>query len=396
MALAAVVLKPGREKSVLHGHPWLFSGAAAEVPGYIKAGDTIRVLDSHKKFLAYAFCNPKSQLLLRILGHDEVRVPDETVFIERIRSAIERRSTLLDASNNSCRLIFSESDLLPGLIADKFGDYVVIQTLTMGAERYKKFFADTIMQNMACKGVVEKNDAEAREREGLPLISGLLAGAEMPEDYSIVENGLKFFVNVSEGQKTGYYLDQRNNRAAAAAYARERTVLDCFSYSGSFALHCLKAGAKSVLRIDSSVEALDAGVKNLKLNGIDPGLAPSEKANAFELLRVYRDSGKQFDMVVLDPPKLAPTKTQAEKAMRAYKDINLLAMKLLSPSGILVTFSCSSGVSAEEFRTVIAWAASDAGREAQIIGRLTQPEDHPVLLSFPESEYLKGLIVRVL
>ncbi len=396
MALAAVVLKPGREKSVLHGHPWLFSGAATEVPGYIKSGDIVRVLDFHKKFLAYAFCNPKSQLLLRLLGHDEAQVPDEPVFIERIVTAITRRVTLLDDSHDACRLIFSESDLLPGFIADKFGDYIVVQTLTAGAERYKKVLADTLMENMKCKGVIEKNDSEAREREGLPMISGVLAGDDMPHDYAIIENGMRFLVNASEGQKTGYYLDQRNNRVAAARFARDRNVLDCFSYSGSFAVHCLKADAKSVLRIDSSAEALEAGVKNLELNGIDPGRAPSEKANAFELLRVYRDEGKQFDMVVLDPPKLAPTKTQAEKAMRAYKDINLLAMKLLSPAGILVTFSCSSGVSAEEFRTVVAWAASDAGRDAQIIGRLTQPEDHPVLLSFPESEYLKGLVVRVL
>jgi 23S rRNA (cytosine1962-C5)-methyltransferase len=393
--MLSVSLKSGRDKSVRLGHPWIFSGGIAGLPQGLTPGDIVRVLDAHKEFLAYAYCNPRSQITLRVLERDENVGVDEAWLHGRIAAAIAARRGPGGLAHPSCRLIFSESDLLPGLIADKFGEHVVLQTLTAGMERWKEAAAAAVAELTGCTGVSERNDSSVRALEGLAPLEGVLRGEPMPAEHSIVENGLRFLVSAG-GQKTGYYLDQRINRLVAASHAGGREVLDCFSYTGSFAVHCLQAGAKSVLRLDSSADALAVGEQNLALNGFDPADSPSRQGNAFEELRRFRDANRSFDLIILDPPKLAPTRSQAEKAMRAYKDINLFAMKLLVPNGILITFSCSSGVNAADFRTTVAWAAADAGREAQVIGRLGPPEDHPVLLSFPEGEYLKGLVLRVL
>ncbi len=391
-----VILRPGREKSVFHGHPWVFTSAIKDLPSQILPGDIVRVLDQKIGFLGYAFCNPKSRIALRILSRNESDFPNESFFSEKMSAAIGRRKIFNVTGHDSYRLFYSESDLIPGLIADKYGSFIVMQTLSAGAERFKSFFASALKEMTGASGVIERNDATVRGLEGLSPCSGVLTGAGMPADHVIEENGFRFYVNAEHGQKTGYYLDQKINRKIVGSYAKEKEILDCFSYSGSFAVHCLKGGARKVWRVDSSSSALERGTENLKLNDMDESLSPAVKANAFELLRTYREEGKQFDMIILDPPKLAPTKSQADKAMRAYKDVNMSAMKLLRPDGLLVTFSCSSGVSAEEFKTVTAWAASDAGRNVQIVERLGQPEDHPVLLSFPEGEYLKGLVLRVL
>lgn len=388
-----ILLKKGREKPVLKDHPWIFSGAVSGMTGEPASGDIVRVLDYKGAFLAFAHFSASSEIRLRVLDRNEKAVIDERWFMERMKKAVALRETI--SGTNAQRLIFSESDFLPGLIVDRYGDYCVIQTLTPGMEREKTALARMLRSLVSVKSVYEKNDAEAREREGLPRVSSVLSGDPLPGEIVIRENGLEFKVNVHSGQKTGFFLDQRQNRPLVASYAEGRDVLDVFSYTGGFAVHCLKRGAKSVLRIDSSAEALGLGGENIRLNSLDPALSPSLEGNAFEILRKMRDEKRKFGLIILDPPKLAPTQAHVPKALRAYKDITLLALKLLLPQGILAVFSCSGGVDTASFRKMILWASEDADCELLLLHQLHQAADHPVRLFFPESEYLKGIIARI-
>jgi 23S rRNA (cytosine1962-C5)-methyltransferase len=390
-----IVLREGREKSLQRRHPWVFSGAIEYIDGVPKSGDTLPVRDSAGNFLAWAAYNADSQITARVWSWHEKNVIDASFFRTKIAGALETRRTLmLKQSGNGVRIIHGESDGLPGLIVDKYGDVLVMQLGSAGPEHWRETLADILQELCSPVCIYERSDSDGREREGLPQRCGVVRG-DLPAQVEVVENGIRFAVDVAAGQKTGYYLDQRDNRAFTGAFAQDKDVLNCFCYTGGFSLYALRGGAKSVLSIDSSQEALQLAQDNVALNGLDASKAEWQCADVFEALRKLRDQNRKFDLIVLDPPKFAPTAAFAEKASRAYKDINLLGFKLLRPGGLLFTYSCSGGINDDLFQKIIAGAALDAGVDAQIVKKLHAAADHPVLLSFPEGAYLKGLVLRV-
>ena len=389
-----LILKPGREKSLLRRHPWIFSGALAQIQGSPEAGDTVEIVSSQAKFLAYAAYSPHSQIVARVWDWNQDSHIDQKFFRGRLSHAIAARQALVHQTN-AMRLVYSESDGLPGLIVDLYGDSLVMQVLSAGMERWYQTCADIVLELTGAARVFERSDAVVRQLEGLLPRVGALRGTAPPQRIKIGEGRLEFWVDVRKGQKTGFYLDQRVNRARVGALARDKEVLDCFCHSGGFALHALANGAKSVLSVDSSAEALRLARENLALNSLPEDKAEWREGDVFEVLRSLRDEARRFDMIILDPPKFAPTAAVAEKAARGYKDINLLAFKLLRPGGLLATFSCSGGISAELFQKIVAGAALDAGLDVQIVEQFTATPDHPVALNFPESAYLKGLLCRI-
>ena len=397
--MPALILKPGREKSLLRRHPWIFSGAIQHADNDIGLGETVELLSSNQQFLARASYSPNSQIRARVWTFENEPV-DKEFFRKRIRSAITGRSHLLlgeaaegvEVRPNSYRLIYAESDNIPGLIVDRYDELLVLQSLTAGSEFWKETLADLLLEETGLSMIYERSDADVRELEGLEPKVGILRGVIPESQIAIHENGLKFKVNLAAGHKTGFYLDQRENRRRVREFAKDKDVLDCFCYTGGFTVNALAGGAKSVLSIDSSADALALAKENVVLNDLSIEKTSFLEGDVFQLLRKFRDENRSFDMIILDPPKFAPTAAQAEKAARGYKDINLLAFKLLRPGGILVTFSCSSGVDAALFQKIIAGAALDAGVEAQIVEHLSQRSDHPISLHFPEGAYLKGLI----
>ena len=399
-AKATLVLKPGREKSLLRLHPWVFSGAIAEVRGEPELGETVAVRASDGRFLAWAACSPLSQIRAKVWSFAEQSIPDEALLRERIQRAVARRDAIPgNAATNALRLVHAEADGLPGLIADRYGDTLVVQISSAGAERWRDVLIDALHAASGCSQLYERSDADVRALEGLPARVGSLRGAAPEGPIVISEHALKYRVDVVAGQKTGFFLDQRDNRALIGALARDRDVLNCFCYTGGFTLSALRGGARSVMSVDSSGAALQLARENVALNsleahGPDAGRAEWVDADVFRQLRELRGQGRSFDLVVLDPPKFAPTSKDAERAARGYKDINLNAMKLLRPGGLLATFSCSSGVSADLFQKIVAGAAADAGLSCGIERRFFAAADHPVLLEFPEGEYLKGLLLQ--
>ena len=395
IAQPGIILKTGREKSLLRRHPWIFSGAIERVDGAPASGDTLPVRDAAGNFLAWAAYNPDSQITARIWSWRKEENIDAGFLHSRIAKALSARRELKLADNsNGMRLIHAESDGLPGLIADQYGDVLVMQIGSAGAERWRDTLADILQDLCKPSCIYERSDSDSRGLEGLELRNGALRGA-LPDNVAVTENGLRFSVDVEAGQKTGFYLDQRDNRALTETLARDKDVLNCFCYTGGFSLYALRGGAKSVLSIDASEEALQLAQHNLEQNGLDKSRAEWQCADVFQALRTLRDQGRKFDLIILDPPKFAPTAAFAEKAARGYKDINLLALKLLRPGGLLCTYSCSGGISEDLFQKIIAGAALDAGVDAQIVHHLHASADHPVLLSFPEGAYLKGLVLRV-
>ena len=405
-AKPAIILKAEREKSLQRRHPWIFSGAVECIDGAPASGDTVAVRDAAGNFLAWAAYNADSQITARVWSWHEKEVVDAAFFRQRITDALAARRALCllpspsgrgdggEGFGNGMRLIHGESDGLPGLIVDKYGDVLVVQLGSAGAEHWRETIADILQELCSPVCIYERSDSDGRELEGLPKRNGIVRGV-LPEKVEVIENGLRFAVDVAEGQKTGYYLDQRDNRALTGTLAAGRDVLNCFCYTGGFSLYALRGDAKSVLSIDSSQEALTLAQANVQLNGLDASKAEWQSADVFDALRKLRDQNRKFDLIVLDPPKFAPTAAFAEKASRAYKDINLLGFKLLRPGGLLFTYSCSGGISDDLFQKIIAGAALDAGVDAQIVKKLHAAADHPVLLSFPEGAYLKGLVLRV-
>ncbi|MDZ4200678.1 MAG: class I SAM-dependent methyltransferase [Gallionella sp.] len=393
--IPAILLREGREKSLLRRHPWVFSGAVEFIEGAPVSGDTVAVRDSQGGFLAWAAFGAGSQITARVWSWDIAEQIDAAFFRKKIASALAARDALgLKNDSSGLRLIHAESDGLPGLIVDRYGDTLVLQLGSAGAERWRDAIADILWALCAPVCIYERSDSDGRELEGLEKRTGVLRGA-LPERVEVIEHGLRFAVDVAKGQKTGYYLDQRDNRALTGTLAQGKDVLNCFCYTGGFSLYALRGGAKSVLSVDSSQEALQLAQANAALNEVDSAKAEWWCADVFEALRKLRDQNKKFDLIVLDPPKFAPTAAFAEKAARAYKDINLLGFKLLRPGGLLFTYSCSGGISEELFQKIVAGAALDAGVDAQIVRHLHASADHPVLLSFPEGAYLKGLVLRV-
>ncbi len=393
--MPALILKPGREKSLLRHHPWIFSGAVQRLEGQPAVGETLDVLSSKGEFLARASYSPHSQIRARAWTFRDESV-DPDFFRARIRTAIQaRRAWQVEENTDAYRLVHAESDGLPGLIVDRYGEVLVLQSLAAGTEFWKESLADILLEQTGLKCLYERSDVDVRELEGLDSRNGPLRGPQPPNPVPIQEHGLNFLVDIQHGHKTGFYLDQRSNRYRVGQLAGGREVLNCFCYTGGFTLQALAGGAKSVLSVDTSAEALAMGARHVDLNHLPAEKSEWIEADVFQLLRRLRDEARSFDMIILDPPKFAQTAAQVEKAARGYKDINLLAFKLLRPGGLLVTFSCSGGVDAALFQKIVAGAALDAGAEAQIVEHLSQASDHPVSLHFPEGTYLKGLICYV-
>ena len=394
--MAKVWLNKGRERSVRRRHPWVFSGAINGVEGDVHAGDVVTVHDSGGAFLGRGYYCSGSQIRVRIVEWEEGVEIDDAWWQARVKKAAARRDglpTLRDT--NMRRLVHGEADGLSGLIVDAYGEYAVVQALTAGVDRAKETIAQTLMSLSGIRGVYERSDSEGRKAEGLRSVNGQLAGEAPPNAVEVAEGDVRYMADLRGGHKTGFYIDQRENRPRVAAYANGRSILDMFCYGGGFAVHALHAGAEHATLVDSSAESLTAAEHNLRLNNIQPSSYALTPGNGFDVLRSFRDTERRFDMVILDPPKFAQTRGQMEKAERAYKDINLIAMKILNPSGILATFSCSGAVDGDTFLRFVSWAALDAGRTVQVLERLSQPPDHPISPTFPESEYLKGLICRV-
>ncbi len=389
---AVLVLKQGRERSLERRHPWIFSGAVGKVVGEPQPGETVVIRSSEGAFLAWAAYSPRSQIRARVWSFAEDEVPDDAWLYRKLAGSIERRKPIT-ASTDALRLVLAESDGLPGIIVDRYADVLVVQLLSAGADARRDAIANSLASLTGCACLFERSDAEVRSLEGLAERAGPLRG-EMPQRLAIGEHGLRYEVDVQAGQKTGFYLDQRDNRQLVRSLSADREVLNCFAYTGGFGIAALAGHARSVLSLESSPGALQLARRNAELNGLGAARAEWSEADVFRSLRSLRDAGRRFDLIVLDPPKFAPTAKQAQAASRGYKDINLNALRLLRRGGLLATFSCSGGVSAELFQKIVAGAAADAPASASIVARLQAAPDHPVRLEFPEGEYLKGLLLR--
>lgn len=398
--MLTITLKPGKEKSLLRRHPWIFPTAIERIDGKPeeknKAGATAVVQSSTGQFLARAAYSPASQIRARVWSFRDNEPVDHALIKRRVQQAIAyRRESVRDT--DAIRLIFGEADGFPGLVVDWYGGRngcLVCQFQSAGVEAWKTAIVKALIAETDCPNVYERSDASVREREGMPLITGVLAGAEPPDETPVTENGVRYAVDIKRGHKTGFYIDQRDNRRLVMEHAAGREVLNCFCYTGGFSLAALKGGAKHVISIDSSGEALATGRRNMVLNGFDASRAEWRDADVFKELRSLREQGKSFDLIVLDPPKFAASPQQVERAARAYKDINLLGLQLLKEGGLLFTYSCSGAISAELFQKIIAGAATDAGVDARILRRLSAGIDHPMTTNFPEGEYLKGLLLQ--
>lgn len=392
--MSQLILKPGKQKSILRYHPWIFSGAVDQVLGEPAPGETIDILDAGRQFLCRAAYSPHSQIRARIWTWDQDEKIDAAFFEKRLRAGINARS-LFFQPKGAARLIFGESDRLPGIIVDQFAETLVFQLLSAGAEYWRETLVEICHALTGAVNIYERSDADARKLEGLFDKSGLLFGPRINKPVRFVEEDVVFEVDIEQGQKTGYYLDQRKNRIILRNLASNRDSLDCFCYTGGFTLNLIKGGARSITSVDSSAFALEQAKKHLLINGMDPQSVDWQEKDVFRFLRELRDRNRAFDLIILDPPKFAQNASQVEKAARAYKDINLLALKLLRPGGLLATFSCSGSIEESLFQKIVAGAAVDAKLNAQIIHHFHQSEDHPISLHYPESAYLKGFLVRV-
>ena len=391
-SIPVIRLKPGREKSVHRRHPWVFSGAVESEVDANQPGQTVRVESSAGKFLGFAAWSPKSQIRLRFWSFKEQDQIDENFIHSRLQKALSNRSSS-DLASNAKRLVHGEADGLPGLIVDQYNQILVLQILSVGMEYWREILIQQLIDLTELECVFERSDAEVRRLEGLERQCGAILG-ELSPNCSIEEHGLEYYIDVENGQKTGFYLDQRANRAKIQEISHNKEVLNCFCYTGGFSLNALRGGAKFVTSIDSSGQALQMAKLNTKTNGLPEEKTEWIEADVFMSLRKFRDQGRNFDLIILDPPKFAPTKQNVEKASRAYKDINLLAMKLLNEGGLLATFSCSSAISPELFKKILASSAEDARQDFSILDNFSADQDHPQLLSFPEGEYLKGVLLQ--
>lgn len=389
-------LNKGRESSLLRRHPWIFSGAIQRVSGNPASGETVSVVDASGQAIATAAYSESSQIRARVWSFDTEEVIDKAFFERRLQAAINRRKELLNnPERTGCRLVYAESDDLPGLIVDLYGDYLVCQFLFVGVESWKAVIVALLKDLVSCKGIYERSDAAVRRREGLEPTQGVLWGEEPPEVVEINEHGRLYGLSIAHGHKTGFYLDQFDNREIVRHLSHRRSVLNCFAYTGGFGVAALQGGASHVVNVDSSGPALEFAAGNFERNGFLSEQYELINANVFDLLREYKAQERRFDLVVLDPPKFAETKAQFKKAARAYKDIALQAATLLGPGGLLVSFSCSGAIDLPLFQKITADGVLDAGRTGQIVHYLHQAEDHPVGLPFPESLYLKGLVSRL-
>lgn len=389
--MARVILKKKEHIDIVRGFPWVYDNEIARIEGNFSPGDIVDIYDITNTFLGRGYINPKSKITVRVLTRKKEEI-DKEFFYKRILQAWEYRKRLVDT--RSCRVVFGEADMLPGLIVDKFEDILVIQTLALGIDRFKDIIVEVLDEIFQPKGIYERNDVPIREVEGLPQKKGFLKGV-FDTKVEIEENGLKLIVDVENGQKTGYFLDQRENRNALKGIVDGAEVLDTFCYTGSFALHAVKFGAQKVIAVDSSESALELARKNAELNGFEEKIEFVE-GNVFDILRDFYKSGRTFDVIILDPPAFAKTQRHIEGAIRGYKEINLRAIKMIRDGGFLVTCSCSQHITPEIFQGIIDSARIDANKILRLVEFRTQAKDHPILLSYPESLYLKCGIYQVL
>ena len=420
MKTVRCLLAPGKEKPVLHRHPWIFSGAVDQIEEGYAAGDLVRVLSSKEEFLGIGYLNPESQIVVRMLAFEDVAI-DEVFFDQKISQAANLRKRFLPLSSpliskgltradtdllskknnedhvlppatNAYRLIHSEGDFLPGLIVDVYGDFLVAQFLTAGIEVWKKTIVQSLRKLFPASGIFEKSDSDLRKWEGLQRSVGVLAGGEPPETLEILENGMSFGVDIRGGQKTGFFLDQRESRAAVRDLSSGKRVLNCFAYTGGFSIYAAKGGAREVISVEASESAVQLGRVNEQKNGVSDKCSVWAQQDVFDYLRA---SNREFDLIILDPPAFCKNKQQIQQAARGYKDINLQALKQISKGGLLFTFSCSSYITPDLFQKILFGAAADAKRDVRIIRKTSHAFDHPINIYHPEGEYLKGLLCEV-
>ncbi|ATZ11242.1 23S rRNA (cytosine(1962)-C(5))-methyltransferase RlmI [Erwinia amylovora] len=392
-----LILAKGREKSLLRRHPWVFSGAVARMEGKAQPGETIDVCDSQGKWLARAAWSPSSQIRARVWSWQQDESIDIDFFVRRLNTAQQLRDWLAQRDNlDSYRLIAGESDGLPGITIDRFYHFLVLQLLSAGAEYQRAALITALQRCYPECAIYDRSDVSVRKKEGLELTQGVVLGDAPPALLTITEHGMKLLVDIQTGHKTGYYLDQRDSRLATRRYAEGRRVLNCFSYTGGFAVSALMGNCTEVISVDTSQTALDVARQNVELNGLNVSKAQFLRDDVFKLLRRYRDEGEKFDLIIMDPPKFVENKNQLMGACRGYKDINMLAMQLLNPGGMLMTFSCSGLMATDLFQKILADAATDAQRDVQFIEQFRQAADHPVISSYPEGMYLKGFACRVI
>ncbi|MBR2632971.1 MAG: class I SAM-dependent methyltransferase [Lentisphaeria bacterium] len=395
MPEAKIILKKGREKSLLRRHPWVFSGAVDKITGAPSSGDTVKVVSASNEFLAYAAYSEKSQLTARCWSFDEEEYVNEEFFRSRLLRAKALRDQLqLNDSSSGCRLVYSESDGLPGVIIDRFGKWGVAQFLSAGSEKFRDIIGKLALEIFGLDGIYERSDTSVRSKENLAERKGMLAGSELPEEIEVIENGLRFSVDPRHGQKTGFYFDLRDVRSLVSKYAPGKKMLNAFCFTGGFACAALKAGASSVLNLDSSRPALAQAEKNLRLNGFDSGFE-NRAVDCFEELKKLVSAGEKFDFIILDPPKLVESRNSLERGCRAYQFLARMGYRLLNPGGVLFNLSCSGLMEMPLFQKITCDAALEAGVDAVIIDTLRQGADHPVMLTVPETAYLKGLVTTV-
>lgn len=392
----AIHLVKGRDKSLLRRHPWIFSRGIEKVEGKPELGETVEIFDNKGKWLARGAFSPQSQIRVRVWTFDQQEQINSDFFVNRLQQAQALRDTLAVRDGlTGYRLIAAESDGLPGITIDRYQNFLVCQLLSAGAEAQRDNLVEALKTCYPECNIYERSDVSVRKKEGLKQRTGVLHGEEPPESVVIEENGVKISVDIIKGHKTGFYLDQRDSRERSVKYVKDKKVLNCFSYTGGFGLYALKGGAKKVINADVSQLALDTAKANVELNGFDAERAEFLNADVFKLLREYRENGTTFDVIIMDPPKFAESKSQLNGACRGYKDINMLAMQILNPGGILLTYSCSGLMDQPLFQKIIADAALDAGRTAQFIERFEQASDHPINTAYPEGFYLKGFACYV-
>ncbi|QIY09935.1 23S rRNA (cytosine(1962)-C(5))-methyltransferase RlmI [Plesiomonas shigelloides] len=394
---ARIILAKGREKSLLRRHPWIFSGAIERVEGKPLSGETLDVFEKGGNWLARAAWSADSQIRGRVWTFDRDEQIDQDFFVRRLQQAQQWRNVVAARDDlTGYRLIAGESDGLPGITIDRYDNFLVLQLLSSGAEFQRLNLMNALRECYPECNIYERSDVAVRKKEGLKQVTGLLHGEEPPKLLPIRENGVQILVDIKEGHKTGFYLDQRESRLAASRYVNGKKVLNCFCYTGAFGLFALKGNCKQVVNVDVSQPALDIARQNAELNGFDMSRAEFVRADVFKLLREYREQGEKFDVIIMDPPKFIENKGQLAGGCRGYKDINMLAMQLLNPGGTLLTYSCSGLMESGLFQKILADAALDAKREVQFVEQFTQAADHPVLSTYPEGLYLKGFACRVI
>lgn len=392
-----IILHESRDKSLKRKHPWIFSKAIKEVVNEPSNGADINIYDCNNNFLAVAAYSPNSQIRARVWSFNKDEKIDKDFFKTKILKAYEARKLMLEVTAMSaCRIIAAESDSIPGLIVDMYNNYLVLEVLSAGTEFHLKEIVAALREVFPEHNIYERSDVEVRKKEGLELRKGVIFGENPPTEIEITENeNMKLLVDIENGHKTGYYLDQRDNRAALAKYCKGKSVLNCFSYTGGFSLYALKGRALKVANVDVSQRALDTAKRNIVLNHLDPGRVKFIKEDVFKFLRNEKAKNNKYDVIVLDPPKFAESRGQLDKACRGYKDINMLAASIINPGGYLMTYSCSGHMTPDLFQKVVADAILDANREGQIVEYLQQASDHPISTAYPEGLYLKGLVVRI-